>query len=149
MAELGKMQHRFSASFRFKEINTNGNLQDSDLQAEKRLAGASGIQILISNMLGFLSLCSVLIFEIFLIPFLLEGGAKCLSGQKRGQSMMELDEASVDPLELWHSLGYQRVLGMADRNGPLGPTSLLVDVAVLGGDALGWALCHAGRPWRC
>lgn len=38
---------------------------------------------------------------------------------------------------------------MADRNGPLGPTSLLVDVAVLGGDTLGWALCHAGRPWRC
>lgn len=62
---------------------------------------------------------------------------------------MELDEASVNPLELWHSSGYQSVLDMADRNGPLGPTSLLVDVAALGGDALGWALCHAGRPWRC
>lgn len=37
---------------------------------------------------------------------------------------------------------------MADRNGPLGPTTQ-VDVAVLGGDALGWAVCHAGRPWRC
>lgn len=55
---------------------------------------------------GFLSLCSVLIFEIFLIPFLLEGGAKCLLGQKRGQRMMELDKVSMNPLELWHSLGY-------------------------------------------
>lgn len=27
-------------------------------------------------------------------------------GRKRGQSMMELDEASVNPLELWHSSGY-------------------------------------------
>lgn len=33
-AKPGKI-HRFSSSFRFKEININGNLHDSDLHGDK------------------------------------------------------------------------------------------------------------------